>query len=364
MSPDPGTRSSRRRKPLPRSLSGIVLILLTLAGFIASVPVLLRPGVPRDTSFLRGEWTAGFEDQLGSRLVGREALTAARGLLRYLLLGEGEPGVEVGAGGWLFSSEEFANGADWQFSSAELLQTMASLEASLPADASLVIVPLPAKWRVSPPESLTPRLRRMIGRGRQERLGELTNLLRTNAFERTLVVAVDGALSEAGSFFRRDTHWTPGGTNAVAQAIRGSLEAGGLPADFGAEVNASRSSSTEQIDGDLLSFLPFPGLHARLGLGPEPYTPPEVTVEAQSLGLFDDPSVPVLLVGTSYSADPRFGFDAALKQALAGDLVNFAQEGGGPLGPVEAMIAAGGPEQWQPQLAIWEIPERYWDPGH
>lgn len=345
-----------------RRLSGWALIFLTCTGFLASMPVLLRPGLPRDLALLSGAWTAGFEDELGARLVGRDAMTAIRGLLRYLVLREGEPGVEVGRGGWLFSSEEFARGADWQIGSRELLQARAALEQALPPDATLAMVLIPAKWRVSPPESRSPRIGRMVARGRESRLTELASLMGTGASSRSLVVVADSALREQDSFFLRDTHWTPQGSESVAAAVRAALQEAGAPADFGADISVGEQTGA-LLEGDLLAFLPFPAFHESLGLGPEAYRQREVTVSASpGIGLFDDPSVPVLLVGTSYSADPRFGFASALKQALSGDVVNFASAGAGPLEPVQALLDQDGLSEWQPDLVIWEIPERYWDP--
>ena len=65
------------------------------------------------------------------------------------------------------------------------------------------------------------------------------------------------------------------------------------------------------------------------------------------------------LVGTSYSADERWNFAGALRQALGSDLVNFAEDGRGPLLPMLKFLQSDDFKNAPPRLVIWEFPERY-----
>ncbi|MBX9755308.1 MAG: alginate O-acetyltransferase, partial [Pseudomonadaceae bacterium] len=75
--------------------------------------------------------------------------------------------------------------------------------------------------------------------------------------------------------------------------------------------------------------------------------------------LFSDSQVPVALVGTSYSANPRWNFLGALRQALGSDVLNYAEDGHGPLLPMLKYLQSAGLKDSPPQLVIWEFPERY-----
>ncbi len=50
--------------------------------------------------------------------------------------------------------------------------------------------------------------------------------------------------------------------------------------------------------------------------------------------LFANTEVPVALIGTSYSANPNWNFVGALKEALRSDVVNYAEDGHGPILPM------------------------------
>ena len=54
-------------------------------------------------------------------------------------------------------------------------------------------------------------------------------------------------------------------------------------------------------------------------------------------GLFGTQTIPVTLVGTSYSADERWNFTGALQTALGADVLNLATEGRGPLPPMREL---------------------------
>ena len=81
-----------------------------------------------------------------------------------------------------------------------------------------------------------------------------------------------------------------------------------------------------------------------------------------SAGAFDlfgtDTPASIALVGTSYSANPRWSFEAALKLALQEDVINHAEEGQGPVAPMHAFLERVDPVA-PPPVVIWEFPVRY-----
>ena len=140
-------------------------------------------------------------------------------------------------------------------------------------------------------------------------------------------------------FLRTDTHWSPLGAETVAQRLGAEIRETHL-LDVPAQNFVTRVGEERTHKGDLLSFLPLDPLFDELL--PRPEQLQQRTTEAapalpggQQSGagddLFGDSQQPRLaLVGTSYSASPRWNFEGALKQALSADLINYAKEGKGP----------------------------------
>jgi len=82
-------------------------------------------------------------------------------------------------------------------------------------------------------------------------------------------------------------------------------------------------------------------------------------LEAGSDLLGDAETPEVALVGTSYSAQPRWNFHGALQEALQQDVGNYAKEGLGPFAPMFEYLKSADFAQAPPRLVVWEIPERY-----
>lgn len=115
--------------------------------------------------------------------------------------------------------------------------------------------------------------------------------------------------------------------------------------------------------GDLRLFLPLDPLFENLMPPKEPLQK-RVThaVQAQAAGddaLFADSEMPVALVGTSYSANPNWNFVGALKQALGSEVVNYSEDGHGPILPMLSYLKSDDFKNSPPQVLIWEFPERY-----
>ena len=69
--------------------------------------------------------------------------------------------------------------------------------------------------------------------------------------------------------------------------------------------------------------------------------------------------ISAVLVGISYSANPDWGFADALMLALGRDVVSVAEQGRGPLAPMQDYLASGDFAAAPPAVVIWEIPVRY-----
>lgn len=358
-----------RINPLPargRWLPGVFILGTLLLGLGAA---LLTPATwrwPREGSFARGEQTAAYEAAFNQALPFREGGINTWGVLEYVLFREGRPGVVVGEGDWLFSDEEVAFYPDAAAETARKLAFIARVDAELSAQgAELVVALLPDKARV-----YAERLGRALPsytRGRYDAFREA--LLAQDLRAPDLLTPLREAKATRAVFLRTDTHWTPAGAAVVARTVAETLAASAsapretLPGLFAVPYE-TEVTGQRQHEGDLLNFLPLGPLQARLGPAPDTLEVRQtraVGPEAEGAGggLFGEASVPVTLVGTSYSADPDWHFAAALEGALGAPVLNLATEGRGPLPPMRDYLASRELQDTPPVVVVWEIPERY-----
>jgi alginate O-acetyltransferase complex protein AlgJ len=220
-----------------------------------------------------------------------------------------------------------------------------------------VIALVPAKARVYPEQlGRYPLPRELAGRYR-ELLARLADLG---------IPAPDllGSLLEGKKggqvFLRTDTHWTPYGAEvaaaALAEAVAGLLaEAGSPRARF-----LTAEGPRLEYRGDLLNFIPLGPWEKRFG--PQPDSVLQSITSAEDpleTGLFDRIIIPVVLVGTSYSAGALWNLEGALKTALEADVLNLSEQGQGSLAPMRALLQGSVLEDVQADVVVWEIPERY-----
>jgi len=154
----------------------------------------------------------------------------------------------------------------------------------------------------------------------------------------------------------------------VAQRLGESIRAG-QGANLPTQSFVTEAGKSGAHKGDLLTFLPLDPLFTNL-LPEEDqlqqrqtHPAEEAAASDDSAGggdLFGDSAQPqVALVGTSYSANPRWNFAGALKQALSADVINYAKEGKGPLEPMLELLQDEGFKKAPAKLLVWEFPERY-----
>lgn len=333
------------------SLSFGAIILLT-AG--AAVLRALPYDVPAGTDLVEGGLTRGFESHYDKQFPAKTFGTNLWGAIQYLLFGEGRSGVVVGRDGWLYTQEEFRDYPDSeQQIEARLRLIQRAQEELQQRGTELVVALLPAKVRVYP-EHLGQQApaavhRELYGRTHRE-------LTRRGIVAPDLLLALQGCKENAAMFLRTDTHWTPEGADCSAAAIAAVLAPLGEAQQFDTQTQSAQTHA-----GDLMQFLPLAPYFAALLPAPDLLLPRTTSTEGGDL-FGDAPTPQIVLVGTSYSADARWNFDGALREALAADVLNLAESGRGPFEPMLDFLALPVAEA-SPKRVIWEIPERYLPAG-
>lgn len=357
--PDARPERSESLRRVASSAWGVVLIVVLVLGFltVSTGPTLRSP--PR-ASLVDGSWTTALEDDLMDGTLLRSVATTTWGVLDLVVFRQGLPGVLVGRDGWLFTTEEFARSAVAErFTTAAPLQEIRSAAERLEADGvDLVVVLVPSKARVQE-EQLG---RYTLPAAAERRYDVLLEALRGSG-----VATVDGAAAMARApadvepFLRTDTHWTPAGAQAVAARTAERLRARHDGAAWlDATSYALRSEGSLRVEGDLLSFVPLGPFAGTIG--PEADRIPNVRAVRTGGGgggILGPVELPVTLVGTSYSADDRWGFADALRAGLGSDVLVAATEGDGPFDPMQSYLNGEAYANARPDVVVWEIPERY-----
>ncbi|KJK17385.1 alginate O-acetyltransferase [Pseudomonas sp. 2(2015)] len=297
-----------------------------------------------------------YDEQFPLKRIGTNLWAA----LDFKLFNEGRPGVVLGREHWLFSDEEFKPVANSDQYEQENLALIRGVRDTLQQHGvQLVLAIVPAKARLYPeyvgeqtPASLhTDLYNEFHAQARQ-----------AGVFAPDLLAPLQEAKARGQVFLRTDTHWTPMGAEVVAQHLAAAVARqtllNGEPQQF---VTEQRQSAPYK--GDLTNFLPLDPLFSNL-LPPPDSLQQRSTRPAEAEGesgdaLFADSEIPVALIGTSYSANPNWNFLGALQQALRSDVVNYAEDGHGPLLPMLKYLQTDAFKNSAPQVLIWEFPERY-----
>ncbi|WP_252273200.1 alginate O-acetyltransferase [Pseudomonas subflava] len=336
---------------------GLIFVALLVGLSLASLPNLFSFSAAAGTPFLNGKLSHAIEKHYDKGFPVKEFGTNAWAAVEYGLFGEGRPGVVVGREGWLYTDEEFkpAKQADQLDDNWKLI---AGVQRELQRRGiELQLVLLPAKARLYP-EHLAGR---QPARQQQELYGQAQERMRALGLQGPdLLAAMRNGKAQGQVFLRTDTHWSPYGAEVAARAVVDHLQRNAQWQRGGVGYHTQVTGS-ETHKGDLLSYLPLDPYFA--GMQP-PHEELEQRRTDQNGGedaadLFGG-SVPQLaLVGTSYSANPKWNFPGALRQALGADLYNYAENGHGPLVPMLRLLAKGEEETQGIKLVLWEVPERY-----
>ncbi len=310
-----------------------------------------KPLIAPGASVLTGAVTADLDHVYKTTLPHRDLSIGLVGAARYLLTGEGRAGVIGGQDGWLFTNEEsrpLTQGLDDAI--APILAVQDSLGA---AGVRLVIVPIPAKMDIYSDKADQPQLSAAMAT-------DYSRFVAALQISGVSVVDTRPALIHARDngpvYFATDTHWNADGAGTVAVTVAAS---GLLP--VGTTDFVTQSMPDQTFVGDLVSFVTSESLAPHVGL-PGEHIQPYLAVAAKAGGpvdLFGTTQADIVLVGTSYSANPRWSFAEALKLALRQDVLNFAEEGQGPARPMETYLASSDFRDTPPRVVVWEFPVRY-----
>lgn len=313
--------------------------------------------IPAGADWADGRLAKAFESHYDERFPGKTLATNLWAAIDYALFNEGRPGVVVGEQGWLYTDEEFKAYEDAQATVTTHLALIPWVRDELARQGTeLVVALVPSKARIYP-EHLGDRRPAAPHAGLYAQAREALGAAGIPAPD--LAFALNACKRSGPAFLRTDTHWTPAGARCAAEAVR---TAAGPAGDAGRARYRTRVESTEEHRGDLFKFLPLDPYFSRLLPPPEriEVRRTEATATAAGQDLLGDAAAPeVVLVGTSYSADPRWNLAGALQETLQEDVVNFAARGKGPFVPMLEYLLNGADAGAAPRLVIWEIPERY-----
>lgn len=276
----------------------------------------------------------------------------AMGAARYLIFKEGRKGVLVGRDGWLFSREEFEAALTGPANLDKARDGLLSVRDALAAKGvKLVLLPLPAKVDIYREHNEAGAIPDDLAK----LYADFLNLAKSLGIETVDArAAMLAGKDKAQLFLSTDTHWTPAGATLVADAA-------GVTLGKGSESFTVTAEAPQPREGDLSKFIVTGGLAPLVGLGPETVVPyaAVASAAAPATDIFGSSSFPYALVGTSYSANTLWSFAEGLKAALGADVLNLAEEGKGPVAPMQAFLASDTLRDAPPETVLWEFPVRY-----
>lgn len=324
-------------------LTVYVSILLLLGGFVLGVISMPKSVyATKSDGFFDGKWTSSFERHFDEYLVHHPLSVSFWNGAYYAFFKEGKDGVLIGDEGWLFTTEEFEQPNKFEQNISDNLSYIKTINDFFDRfNIELIVVPIPAKARV---------LSHRLGRYEypdywQNIYPQFISFLSNNKIKSFDLLS---EIKEPESFFlKTDTHWSLAGAAFTAKKISADINRRNLsPYEKSYHLNRDE---TQNIKGDLTRYtMNMPETISTISL-----------TDNTSDDLFGDPYIPITLVGTSYSANKKWGFESWLKYYLQVDVLNMADEGLGPFEVMDSYINSSEYENIKPKLIIWEIPERY-----
>ncbi|MEN0087460.1 MAG: hypothetical protein AAF737_03390 [Pseudomonadota bacterium] len=159
-----------------------------------------------------------------------------------------------------------------------------------------------------------------------------------------------------GFYYKRDLHWRPEAARLAAKAIADLVE------PLASYQALEKQSFTSQVTDPDFVFRPKFSVALRL-LCDDPLpdmVQPFWTTQADEAsldGLLGPSTVPVALVGTSFSVvENPFNFEGFLQEALQLDTANFAIGGGGIDQSIYQWSHTARPPGEEPAFLVWELP--------
>ena len=308
----------------------------------------------------RGEWSDLVEQRYESSLPLRDFAVHCWTAFRYAFFREGRPGVIIGTEEWLFTAQEFHVSEEEEETLATSLEAILETREFLrERNIDLIVALVPSKSRVYHHKLGGYALPSAVAE-RYSLLLRMLHAYEVNAPD--LYAAMVAARGDGQVFLRTDTHWTPFGAERAAASIADAafplLKNRNIER---LEFKTVRSAPVEHR-GDLLPFIPLGRFERLMGPRPDIFSQAKtsrVYGDPEEAGLFGEITIPVTLVGTSFSAGEAWNFDGFLKERLEADVLTLAQEGRGPFLPMREYLESDTFWELSPHLVIWEIPERY-----
>lgn len=345
-----------------------IVFLLTITGggllcvgvlFIPDDAVSPPPHVENLGELLSGEYTAEIDQFVETNHPFHDPAVNLVTAVRLALFREGSGPVVVDRAYRLFTEEEFEHHPEDRPELERRIEWIESIAQFLADDGVvLMVVLLPSKARVQ--QEFLADYRASLAQ--HWRYDAAYHALSESFGPSAIVVDPRATLAETSdSFFRTDTHWSSAGVFAVANQIaREFASTGGLPLQPETEYRVRRDRWAVR-DGDLVQFLPLGFWRRFFPIKPDTveYRVVEMVTRGNPGGLFDQPVIPVALVGTSFSAGDVWDFPGALQYVLQAEVLNVAEEGLGPFVPMQQYLGGDTYRDVPPSLVVWEIPERY-----
>jgi alginate O-acetyltransferase complex protein AlgJ len=314
-------------------------------------------------SIIHGQTAQAIEAGLEQDVSVRSFAIQTWNAIGYGIFGQARVGTLVGSQAWLFTDEEFVWTKDSMHNLDANLDSIAqSVEALHRKGIKVALLFVPAKADIYSeqlggyqlPETQEALYSMVLSRAQSTGADFIPDL--RSAF---LANKTDEL------FLRSDTHWSVAGARLAARLVC-DLSRSALPEPVAFD-QGEQPPVTHR--GDLTNFLALGPYERWLALPSDtivPVTSTPVVAELSADALFggarDDLSIPVTLVGTSYSANPLWSFEALLRLACQQDILNVAADGEGPFDPMRNYLSdletASGAN---PKLVIWELPIRYLD---
>ncbi|MCC6597506.1 MAG: hypothetical protein IT559_01805 [Alphaproteobacteria bacterium] len=342
-----------------------MVFFLTACCFLSLTTIIVKrsdlvPEAQGWRAVLNGQVVSQFEKKFEEHLLFRDQIVGVWGAIQYGLLKSGGKKVVVGTDDWLYTSEEFEHLSGAQDAEERLMRLITKINSHLKShNITLAVTLVPAKARIYPEH---------LGRHHlpQEREGVYdrvrSSLISMNIPAPDMVDIFLKEKTEQPLYLRLDTHWTPAGAALAAQVLRQSLDQTFLESLKQEAGFKTENLPPEIIEGDLEKYIKTGFFHAFLAPPQERVSLTKtlkMTADDSGDGLFGAETLPVVLVGTSYSAIDKWNFEGALKTALQADVLNLADEGQGPLEPMADFLEKTNLENTDIKLVIWEIPERF-----
>jgi alginate O-acetyltransferase complex protein AlgJ len=282
--------------------------------------------------------------------------------LGWLLLKDLGPRVKPGCDEWLFLGDELTvhtSGASNAMRRADIAKTVSDALAA--RGTRVVITVVPDKTRVEGDRLC--RLRRPAALDTRHVTWSTAMTARSLSS-----VALDEPLQEVkdrlgAAYDRTDTHWSPSGAKAAAEAIAAHLRAQGFTPSTEVDFTVTYAPVAPRW-GDLVRLAGLDQLSPHLRPTPDQVALPKFDVHTPAAqatnadALFGDGAAVqrIALVGSSYSRNAHFA--DWLAQALRYEVGNMARDGGGfsqsMLDFLKQEARTDTPTAW----LIWEIPER------